>query len=261
MKMFKPELYHIAYVNLSYRTDRNEGMIKELDRVGIKAQRFDARRTVESFWDMEPYKVMYKRSKGAIGCMLSQMSVMLHAYSNHKSAIIFEDDLIMATDLLKRLDYIQNFIETKEPDYDVIWLGGTVHINPPHWHTGTNPDLPNSNMGKDAEYIGDKHMFRSYGSFSTHAYAVNYKSIPTVLEKLNSIMHLSMGIDFSFIMLAPQMRNFVFLPGCIIQKDNVSDIGEGVTKFSGFAKLGPYWFTDKIEDFDIENYNFAECKM
>jgi GR25 family glycosyltransferase involved in LPS biosynthesis len=250
---------YASYINLAYRIDRNLHMKNELARVGIQAERFEAIKVDDHVWDMDIWATMYNRTKGACGCFVSQMMVMENALKQNKHAIVFEDDLIISSQILQRFEYIDNFIKTKEPNFDVIWLGGTVHINPPYWHTGVNPDLMGSNIGRDAEYIGDKRMFRSYGSFSTHAYIVNKKSIEKVLEMLKSTIPISMGIDWSFIKLAPQLNNFVYLPGCIIQKDNISDIGNGaMTIFSGFRSLGAHWFQDKEENFDFENYNWGE---
>jgi hypothetical protein len=44
------------------------------------------------------------------------------------------------------------------------------------------------------------------------------------------------------------------------QYDNQSDIGNGVTYFSEFQKLGQYWFADKMEDFDALNFDWKEAK-
>jgi GR25 family glycosyltransferase involved in LPS biosynthesis len=97
---------HIAYINLAHRKDRREHMEKELGRVGIKAERFEAISTKGPEWNRYPYRVMFNRTRGAIGCALSQMAVMEKAYELGRSCIVLEDDLIFATDCLKRFEYI-----------------------------------------------------------------------------------------------------------------------------------------------------------
>jgi hypothetical protein len=71
----------------------------------------------------------------------------------------------------------------------------------------------------------------------------------------------SIGIDYSFIKLQPYLKTFAFVPGCVKQMDNQSDIGNGMTFFSGFSKLGPYWYQDRMEQFDPVSYNWAEAKI
>jgi len=144
-----------------------------------------------------------------------------------------------------------------------------VHIGPAWWHTGSNRDLPSSNLtpsaeyaiGRDAETTEDLRMIRTYGAFSTHAYIVNLTSIAKVVSMLDGIMHEAMGIDWAFIKLAPQLKCYMMLPGMVKQMDNMSDIGFGITKFSGFSMLGPYWWADKMEDFDPATFDFKEAKI
>lgn len=256
--MFNWNELYIGYVNLSHREDRRQLMEAELERVGLQAERFEAIRTNGEECDVEPYKVMFQRTRGAIGCMLSQMGVMKIAYEKGKGVMVLEDDLIFATDIKDRLDYIENFVNTKEQDADLIFLGGTVHINPAWWHrTGHEEMLApycSCNLGKDAEGIDDERMIRVYGMFSTHAYIIPYEKIPKILQLLNDVMSISIGIDFSLIILQPNLKCFAHIPGSVIQRDNMSDIGNGMTVFSGFATLGEYWFKDRIEEFNYDNF-------
>jgi len=258
--MFNWRDCYARYINLSHRKDRLAHMINELDRVQLSAERFEAIRTANHQWDAEKYGVMLRRTPGAVGCFESQLAVMKEALAADKSAFVMEDDLVFCSDIKERLDYIETFLN-KQESWDVLWLGGTVHINPPWWHTGTNRDLPGSNLGRDAETTEDPRMLRTYGAFSTHAYIVNKDSIEKVNSMLDSIMHEAMGIDWAFIKLAPQLKCFMFLPGCVKQYDAVSDIGFGITKFSGFAMLGPYWWADKMEEFDPATFDFKEAKI
>ena len=118
---------------------------------------------------------------------------------------------------------------------------------------GIIPDLPGEPAGVDAEPTSDPRMIKCYSAFSTWAYIVNYHSITKVLKSLDSVMHLSMGIDWSFIKLGGELNTFMYLPGCTRQLDNISDIAGGgihISKFSSFAKLGRYWYQDLLTDFD-----------
>lgn len=262
---------YASYVNLSHRTDRLAHMKQQLERIGLKAERFEAIRTVDDSWNRPPYQKMFNRTRGAIGCMLSQMAVMQKAYDMGKGAIVLEDDLVFASDTMERLDYIENFVNTKEPDADIIFLGGTVHCSPSWWHKiGHNEMLApycNCTLGRDMERIGDKHMVRVYGMFSTHAYIVPYRKIPEILDFLNTTMHQTIGIDFSLIMLQPKLKCFAFLPGTVKQYNAVSDIGNGITYFENFSKLNGslensrYWWADKLSDVSLDGFDWAEANI
>jgi len=248
--MFKWRELHIAYANLIHRIDRNEHMQNELLRVGLKAERFESIYTHDESWNIYPYQKMYARTRGAIGCMLSQMQIMKDAYEKGKGAMVLEDDLTFADDTIERLDYIENFINAKEPDADVIFLGGTVHINPAWWHTSEHEEILrpycNCSLNRDMDYLDDEHMIRVYGMFSTHAYVIPYEKIPKILELLTETLPITIGIDFSFIIHEPHLKCLAFLPGTVRQIDNRSDIGFGDTIFSGFAALGSHWFQSKL---------------
>lgn len=249
---------YIGYVNLDHRTDRLEHMIGELKRIDINAERTRGKLPQEFDLTDPKYQVQVNRTPGSIGCWAGMVEIAEKALSLNKHAIIFEDDLVFCNDIHDRFRIIEEF--DNEFIWDVIWLGGTVHINPPYWHTGKNPDLQTENLGRDCLYIGHKYLYRSFGSFSTHAWILNKKSIRKVIDMLDSIQHEAMGIDWGHIKISPKLDNYVFLPGCIIQKDNISDIGHGETKFSSFKSLGAHWFAKNLNEFNHDAYNWAEVK-
>lgn len=250
---------YASFLNLDHRIDRLEHMEAELKRVSISAERKRGKLPEEYDLTDPKLQVQVKRTPGSIGCWHGMVEIAEKALSLGKHAFIMEDDLLFCDDLHSRLSIIQKF--TEENEWDIIWLGGTVHINPGHWWTGNNPDLPDTaNLGRDCEYIGHKYLYRSYGSFSTHCWLLNKNSISKVISMLDGVEHMAMGIDWACIRLATHLKNYVFLPGCVIQKDNMSDIGKGMTVFSGFARLGEHWFAKNLNDFNHDTYNWAEVK-
>lgn len=240
---------YISYLNLDCRPDRHRHMVSELERVGIKAERTIGKMPNKFDRNDSRFQVQWNRTPGSIGCMMGQMDIMVEAYRQNKSAMIFEDDVIICSDIKERLDHFEKFLSGR--DWSVAWLGGTIHIDPPFWYTGKNPDLPGCNvLGKDAEPTDDPHIIKCYAAFSTYAYIVNYEKIPEVIRLLEEVMPVSMGIDWSFIKLGERLNTFMYLPGCVKQMDGASNIGNGMSYFSGFARLGDYWFQDKAENFD-----------
>lgn len=261
---------YISFLNLPHRTDRLHHMNRELARVGINAVRHEARLPKDYDFNNPKYQSMMRRTPGALGCQMGQIEIMQKAFDLGKSAFVLEDDLVFATDIKERLDYIGKWINENDPTFDIIWGGATFH-NPAFWHkvgkSGMPPDC-SAQLGKDFEDTNDARIKRTFGSFCTYAYIVRHESIPKVLALLEKHMSESIGIDWTMIKIQPQLHTYAFVPGSVIQFDNKSDIGfnaDGTpakTMFSGFAKLNGtvensrYWFQDNINDFDPINFKW-----
>lgn len=261
---------YISYINLDSRPDRNSHMIAELNRVGLNAERTRAMLPQEYVGNPDKVRVMWIRSvsHGAVGCHYSQVKVMEEGLKRKEHTMVLEDDLIICSDIKVRLEYIQLFLDTHE--WDIFFLGGTFHVKPPWWHKkGHSPDLQmcTCKLERDAERTDDPRIMRTYGAFSTHAYIVNVHSIEKILNYFDENVYLSMGIDWLFIKMQPELKAFAFVPGCIKQYDNKSDIGSGMTVFSGFATLNGtlknsrYWWQDRMDEFDPETFDWAETKI
>lgn len=230
--------YYARYINLDHRKDRDDHMKKELGRLGLhQVKRHPAVNWQNVDYKEDRFRVMYNRTPGAIGCYLSQMQVILDAQDDGEHAVVLEDDLVFCSDFKERMEIIERFMDSHE--WDVIWLGGTYHRDKPYWHA------------VDYEDIGIDHFVRTFGAFSTHAYIVNFKSISKIIMMLNEHMPASIGIDFSFIRMQPGLKTYAFVPGCVKQIDNQSDIGTGITHFSRFNKLGSHWWADKMSDYVV----------
>lgn len=254
---------YAAYCNLSIRPERNEAMITELKRVGLEMHRVESYYW-EDLWnnaspeDRHRYSFMQdiRRTPGAIGCWMSQIEVMKRALSLNKHAWVNEDDLVFCDDLKERLTIIFEFLEGK--DWDVVWMGGTFHKDPAHWHKldgngkHINSDIQmcTCKLDKDYEEIGHPYIVRTYGAFSTHSYIVNKDKIQKHLDLMERDMRFCMGIDFFYILHQPDMNCYAFDPGCVKQYDSMSNIGGGWASHSGFEfSCGKYWFQP------LMNYN------
>lgn len=233
---------YASFVNLDERDDRKRHMQKQLRRISLQAVRQRGILPHEVKGDRSKYKAMLNRTPGALGCHLSQVEVMNKALQVGKHALVMEDDVVFCTDFNERLEYIERFLEGKE--WDVFWLGATFHSNPPVWHKST--------LGKDVEKTEDPRILRTLGIWSTYAYIVNVTSIERIVALLDENIHDSPGIDTLFIKLQPQLNTYCFIPGCVKQYDNRSNIGTGMTVFSNFSKLGEYWYQETMHDFNPE---------
>lgn len=256
-KLFNGDTIHAAYANLDIRTDRNDKMIAELNRVGIQMERqrsFPWREIWDNADEETMNKIRYmhdiRKTPGAIGCWYSQMEIMKKALEQNKHAWVNEDDLVFCDDIQDRLKIIYKFLNQHE--WDVFWFGGTYHIEPT-WHKSIegkhvhkNMEECKCNLNRDWEPTFNPQIVRTYGAFSTHSYLVNKDRIKHILELLNRDMHKSMGIDFAFIVQQPNLNCFAFNPGCVKQFDSMSNISNAFARQSGFANLGPHWFKQKL---------------
>jgi len=247
------------FVNLDSRPDRRDHMERELARVGIKASRqrgFLPDEVEGPMVDPSQVKVMRDRTPGTIGCHYSQREIIKRGAESGRNVLVMEDDVVWCDDLPRRVEILESFLAGRE--WDVIWLGGTIHINPPIWHR--------TDLGKDAERTDHPNVVRSFGAFCTFCYVVNGDSCEKIVRLLDENVHKSMGIDWLFIQIEPQLQNYMFLPGCSKQMDGISNIGvprgnvPTITTFSHFARLGQYWFQPRMEDFDVDAFDWGEAE-
>lgn len=259
-KLFNRETIYASYCNLDERVDRNEGMIKELARVDleipiVRTRSFPWKELYDSYDDAmkERVNVMFKRTPGAIGCHFSQVAIMEEALRQGRHAWVMEDDVRFCNDMPARLKIIFTYLNQHE--WDILFFGGTYHIEPT-WHKSvegkhTHPDMQVCNclLNRDWEETLHPAINRVYGAFSTHSYLVNKNRIQHVLNLLDTNLPLSMGIDWIMIKEQPNLNCYAFNPGCVIQYDNPSNIGDGISRFSGFRSLGNHWFSKSMDKY------------
>ena len=253
---------YASFVNLDHRTDRLAHMTEQIKRVSLPITRTRGIPWREVQAPREQIETMLNRTPGAIGCHFSQMSVVREAFYQNKNALVMEDDIHFCGDINLRLEYID--LWTRSHEWDVIWLGASFHV-PPFWHPlGPSKMSPNcsSNLGYDAKVTDDPHMMRTFGAFCTFAYIVNFQSMPKIFELFEANLKHSIGIDWLYIKLQPQLKCFSFVPGCVKQIDNRSDIGNGDTIWSGFFKLNgtfensAYVYQELMTDFDPRKFKW-----
>lgn len=237
-----------SFVNLDSRPDRLKHIQYQLEKVGLTATR--TRGLLPNEYHGDPAKIrsmLARPQKGAIGCHFSQVSIIEKAFEYQKHAMVLEDDVMFCDDFIERMDIFDEFL--KDKPWDVIWLGGTYHIEPT-WHAlRHSPDLKGlckCKLNRDWVPTENPHIVRTYGAWSTYAYIVNVKSIERILNLLEHHLPESIGIDWLFILLQPELNTYAFNPGMTRQIDNRSNIGDGMTIFSNFSKLGPHWWSEKL---------------
>lgn len=243
------------FINLASRSDRRKHAYAEFARHGLPVHRFEAFLPQE--WPGNPAKVarMQNRTPGAIGCYQSQTHVIRTVQGSDRVVGVFEDDVVFCDDLPQRLQYIEDHLAW---DWDIFYLGATFHV-PGQWCE--NPRCAAwGHRGVDVEPTTDPHILRTFGIWSTYAYLVNGRNVHKVLQLFDENIHRADGIDDLAILLGDRLNTFCFVPGCAKQYDNQSNIGNGITQFSHFASLGPYWFTERMNEFDPRTFNWTKRK-
>jgi len=247
--MFDPKQIEWWYVNLKSRPDRNEHAKAEFAKHNLPVRRMEGFLPEEWPGKQSDVKRMWNRTKGAIGCYQSQLHCVRTVQGSDRVVGVCEDDVCFCDDFPARLEYIAEHVPE---DWDIFWLGATFHCNPAVWHKDT--------IGRDVETTDDPRILRTYGIWSTYAYLVNGKSVRKILDLCDKHVKDSDGIDhLSMLYLQPVLNTYCFVPGCTWQYDNQSNIGDGITYFSGFQKLGPYVWSKRMEDFRPDSFDWAEA--
>ncbi len=101
-------LTNTLYINLQHRKDRLQHVEKELEKIGIKGERFNA----------------IKTGSGAVGCTLSHIKCLEIAKErNYQEVFICEDDITFTNPKLF-LENLQKFCNNEEIMWDVLIIGG-----------------------------------------------------------------------------------------------------------------------------------------
>jgi len=189
---------------------------------------------------------------GAIGCYESQLSIIRKAVETGDDVVVCEDDVCFCEDLPDRLQHIEDWLTW---DWDIFYLGATFHT-PGEWYK--HPDCADwgPTRGCDAVETPVPHFMRVFGEWGTYAYLVNGKNAAKVVDMLEANVHRSRGIDHLFIILGDAVNAYCFVPGCAWQMDNQSNIGNGITEFSHFQRLGPYVWTQRMAEFDPRKFEW-----
>jgi GR25 family glycosyltransferase involved in LPS biosynthesis len=186
---------HVLYINLEHRTDRKEHMEKQLDLMGIKAERFNA----------------VKTQHGAIGCSISHLKCLEYAkQQNWSHVMILEDDILFLDPLL----FITNFNQfiKSNMDFDVVLLAGN---NIPPYERIANYCVKVKTCQTTTGYIVKSHYFDKM--------IQNIREGVTQLikEPGNRIMY---AIDRYWFRLQMQDKWYLITPLTITQREDYSDI-------------------------------------
>lgn len=226
-------------ISLPNRQDRRNWIDSHLNKHNINFEYFNALTSRDNESNIQ---FMPDTKLGNIGCALSHYNLIKN-YKDEKILGIFEDDVLLSDDFEERISYIE---ENFDLDWDIFYLSSFYHLNSDKnkWHTSGDFDFTNI-----------KYIHKVYGSFCTHAYLINPKSISKITKLMEENFHKSYAIDHLYIMIQPHLQCFSFTPGMANQIVSESDIDGTLKDQNVFEKIvGTHYFQNNLQSFDYDKY-------
>jgi glycosyl transferase family 25 len=189
------DIKHAFYINLETRPDRKAHVEKQLETIGIQAQRFNA----------------IKLENGAIGCSMSHLSCLETAKKNNWDHVLIVEDDILFTDpeLFKTQS---SLFFKKHPDFDVVLIAGN---NVPPYHSIDETCIKIRNCQTTTGYLVKSHYYDTL--------IQNYKEgIHKLLKEPQN--HRLYAIDKYWFRLQEKDNWYLIVPLSVVQREDYSDI-------------------------------------
>ncbi len=198
------DIKHAFYINLESRVDRKIYVENELQKLGVKAERFNA----------------ICLSNGAIGCSMSHLKCLeIAKEKNWDHLLIVEDDITFTNPSLFKYN-LNKFLCYKD-DWDVLLFGGNVI---PPFQREHNWYVQVFSCQTTIGYLVKSHYFDTL--------IQNYKESIQLLMK-NPANKFEFAIDRYWFKLQEKDKWFLITPLTVTQKENdFSDIECRKTNYS-----------------------------
>lgn len=198
------DITNAYYINLEHRVDRKEHVEKELEKIGIKATRFNA----------------FLMKDGAIGCSMSHLKLLEDAKKNNLDHIlIVEDDItFLEPEIFK--SQINKFFASRKNNWDVVLLAGN---NMPPYE------------------IVDDTCVKVSRCQTTTGYLVNGHYINVLISNIkmgltNLLNHpgetARFAIDKFWFVLQNASKWYLIIPLTVVQREDYSDIEKKVVNYN-----------------------------
>jgi GR25 family glycosyltransferase involved in LPS biosynthesis len=202
----------VYYINLEYRTDRNEQMLEWFDESGLPEEK------------IQRISAVHTPGRGHLGCLLSHIKTLeLFLSSKHKICIIFEDDY-QPINLSNFWINIQNLFDCKKK-FDLVMLAYNILESDP----------------TEIDFL--RHVNKSFTSSGyiitrefAHNLLQNFKEAVSKLEEQEYRTKQKANefcLDVYWQKLMPISRWYCFYPRLGKQREGFSDIEQTYTSHSG----------------------------
>lgn len=196
------EIKHAFYINLTNRVDRKQHVERELVKVGINAERFNA----------------IKLPNGAIGCSMSHLKILQTAKNNCWDHVLICEDDIQFLDPSVFINQFNSFLKNQK-DWDVVLLAGN---NMPPYKKIDDTCVQVFQCQTTTGYMVKSHYFDTLIN--------NYKE---GIQKLiaEPQKHIFFAIDKYWFQLQQVDKWFLIIPLTVVQKADYSDIEKRITNY------------------------------
>jgi len=196
---------HAFYINLESRADRKVWCEKQLQSIGLHAQRFNA----------------IKLQNGAIGCSMSHLKCLQIAKEEGwDHLLIVEDDIEFTNPQLFKEQFEKFLTNTPKREWDVVLIAGN---NMPPYEVVSDYCVKVTKCQTTTSYMVNGHYFD--------------KLIANINEGIKLLMkepdnHRSYAIDKYWFNLQQQDKWFLITPLTVTQRQDYSDIEKRITNYS-----------------------------
>jgi GR25 family glycosyltransferase involved in LPS biosynthesis len=197
------DIKHTFYINLVNRGDRKERVEKELSKIGVEYERFNA----------------IKLPNGALGCSMSHLKCIQIAKDNGWSHVfICEDDIqFLDPELFKK--QIDTFLKNHQNDWDVLLVAGN---NMPPYVDIDETCVQVKQCQTTTGYIVKQHYYDTLID--------NFKlGIQCLIREPHK--HALYAIDKYWFFLQQQHRWFLITPLTVVQRTDYSDIEKKIVNY------------------------------
>lgn len=211
------DIKHSFYINLESRTDRKEHVIRELNNLGIKAERFNA----------------IKLNNGAIGCSMSHIKCLELAKKNNWEHVLIVEDDIKFLDPSLFINQLNKFL-LNHKDWDVVLFAGN---NMPPYKKINDYCIRVSTCQTTTGYLVKQNYFDTLIN--------NYR------EGINKLMkepekHQIYAIDKYWFELQKKDLWYLIIPPSVVQREDYSDIEKRQTNYINvMTDLDKEWLTKR----------------
>lgn len=197
------DIKHTFYINLVNRRDRKERVEKELSKISLEYERFNA----------------IKLPNGALGCSMSHLKcIQIAKESGWSHVFICEDDIqFLDPELFKK--QIDTFLKNHQNEWDVLLVAG--NNMPPY-------------LDIDDTCVQVKQCQTTTGYIvKQHYYDILIDNFKKGIERLikEPKKHFLYAIDKYWFFLQQQHRWFLIIPLTVVQRTDYSDIEKKIVDY------------------------------
>jgi glycosyl transferase family 25 len=198
------DIKHAYYINLDSRPDRKQHVEKELNQIGVNAERFNA----------------IKMKNGAIGCSMSHLKLLEIAKENNFDHILIVEDDILFTKPETFVNQFNTFLSKHSNSFDVVLVAGN---NLPPYVNIDNSCVKVSQCQTTTGYLVCRHYYDKL--------IKNYKDgILKLMKEPHN--HRLYAIDKYWFSLQEIDKWYLIIPLTVTQREDYSDIEKRPTNYT-----------------------------